>query len=88
MDSVERRFPELAQAVNAALRPYRPNSRGWTPSWNDDLGDTYGISGSELDDLVLELIAKLRKRIPSRSETRRMPEVHTAKDLVEFLAVL
>jgi hypothetical protein len=87
MDALELEFPEITHAVMTALRPYRPKSAEWTPSWNDDLYETYGIIGSELDDLVLDLLTELKKSIPSRAETRNMRAVHTAKDLVEFLAV-
>jgi hypothetical protein len=50
----EEDYPEIAGTVVAELYPSRPRDKSWTPRWEDDIAEVYRITGSDLDELVME----------------------------------
>ena len=55
---------------------------------NDDLCKVYGVCDEDLDDAVLELAERLRKRSPTDADIEGQPPVRTVADLVRFLSRL
>lgn len=88
MNLPEQNYPDIAHLVSTELHEFRPRRNTWTPQWDDDIADVYRVAGSDLDELVLGLIHKLGKCVPSPKETKTMPAVRTVRDLVSFLGLL
>ena len=53
---------------------------------SDDLFEVFGMADDDVEELVLELLGRFDCRVPAPSETKQMPEVRTASDVVGFVA--
>ena len=59
---------------------------GFKPMPQDDLIEVFGLADEDLDDLVLGLQQQRGCRIPTPSETAKMPPVQNVGDVVAFVA--
>ena len=77
--------PAILEAVKEELREETYPS-GFHVDRNDDLLKVYGLYGSDLDELILRIFAKLEISPPDTTILEGYPKVRTAGDLVKFIA--
>lgn len=81
-------FPDVPEAVLDAVFEELQSRQGkaqFTPDGEDDLSQVYGLNGSDVDDLLEDLI---RRVAPARMQEARRLEgarVRTVRDVVSFI---
>lgn len=60
--------------------------KGFCLSPTDDIVYMFGIADDDLEDLVIDLIDRCDKNIPSEKDLANMPAIETVNDLIVFIS--
>ncbi len=77
---------EILHAVYAEFQKWCSGVVAFPVRAADDIGRIYGMVDEDLDDAVIEVVAKLGRQLPSAETLRKVQPVITVRDFVLFVA--